>query len=952
MTDPRPTGEVTLEQLVGLSDKARLAAVNAMAHPAEELCRFGEATEKLAHTDVAAAVAASAALEATAKSLGNPKALARVRRARILALCSSGAFEDALALSQVSRVDAVAAGESIEAARALIAQMQPLLVRGRAEEALAAGSTARDELLALDEPILAARVEINLGNINRAIGQPERALACLDSAASVLATQPDLAANIANARGESLLLLDRFGEARQAFTSALAQYAPQGGLHAAITEGNIADVAARQGLYQESLERFAHARAQLGDAPSGHAARMLVEEGEVFEMLGVADVSGERFAKGLAEFDRLGMAYEALRASLGQARALAFAGEAATSATCFGAAADRAQSLGNEAERSRALLQQASALARDGRVGEARKTLGRVAAGSLNAPLDRVMVHFHASVVAEREGVLATAMSEIDCALEHAAVAQVAPVQAEALTQRAYLLRRTARPMDAIRDARRAVSLVEHMRGTLRAERTRSGLLGRRLGAYEELVASLIADGSPDSLNEAFRVAEQAKSRALLDRMRQAIDEPRQSGNGPRSEELRSLRAKLDSVYSRIAGEAGGGLRFGLADSSREEIAVLEAKISAIEAEDLRGGWQSHRSMSQGDVASVAADLPYRTAMVAYYRARGHWMAFVLSAGEAQAVQLGCDDHSLAEAVERVGFQLRQGLVKGTTQSAQRRARLLENAAGALSHLSELIWSPVAHLLSDFRDIVVVPHGILHTVPFHALVQHATNGKIRYVAEDHAIAYAPSAGVWASLTARHRESAGVDQLSVTRVIGVPDETAPCIGDEAKSVASIVGDPHPLIGAEATVATVKKVLAESQTTHLACHGFFLPEAPRASGLKLADGWLTARDIAELPCTPATVVLSGCETAASRVRDGDELLGLAGAFLGNSTTQLVATLWPIHDGTAAEAMTSFHRRRAEPTRKNASGVLRDLSLELLDRHPHPAHWAPFVTIGVSS
>jgi len=945
MTAPGYASRLSLSEFVALAEKPRLVVLHAMAAPAAAICDYGDSVERLASTDVTVALATAEILESTAKLLGDARALARVRRARVLTLSYAGAYVDALALAELSRSEALVAGEKIEAARALIAQMQPLLVTGRAEEALVAGQTACSELLALGEPVLAARVDINLGNIHKALGQPARALACLDVAAAVLASQPELAAHIAIARGESLLLLDRFDEARSAYRSSLKFFAsPTGevGMVEAVVEGNLAEIAARQGGYQEALEGFARARTALGSAPNAHAARLLVEEGEVFEMLGVVDVAGDRFAKGVAEFDRLGMAYESLRASVGQGRVLESVGELASAAECFGRAAQRADELGNATQRSRALLQQASSLARAGSTGAARIALERVDQSSLVGPIDRVMARLHASIVAERAGSLATAMAEIDTAVEQAAVAAVKPIQAEVFTHKATLLRRTARPADAARFARRAVDLVEQMRGSLQAERTRAGLLGRRLGAYEELVVALVADGSSVALEEAFFVAERAKSRVLLDRMRTVLDEPGIARVGPHAMELMALRRKLEGLYARIVTDSNKDIRFSLTDGVRGDITQIESRIGALEGERVSADLKPFCNGTLSDMNAIVQSLTAKSGLVSYFRARGQWLAFVHAGGTTSVVELACNDHSLADALGRVGFQFRRALARG----ANLRPKLVQDALGSLDRLSDLVWSQIAPMLHGLSDIVVVPHGPLHTVPFHAL-RHAG----RFVIEDHAVGYSPSAGVWADLVAREPRAS---HTKGTRVVGVPDAAAPCIENEARAVAEIVGDPNPLIGSSATCSEVKRVLSECDSVHLACHGFFLPEAPLASGLKLADGWLTARDIAELPQTPTTVVLSGCETAASAVRDGDELMGLAGAFLGGGTTQLVATLWPIQDATSAGAMTAFHKGSADVNgiKPCATRVLRESSLTLMERTLHPAHWAPFITIGASS
>ncbi len=926
---------LTLRDVLAMERQARAKVLAARADASDLLVSWGDEAERLASSDAAEALVATEMLVDMAQGLANARACARVRRAHAVAQAHNGSFHGALATAVTARQDAVAAGERVEAARLLLAQMHPLLLTGKPEEAIRAGTLARDELRACSEVELAARVDINLANVHKAQGRAHLALECLDAAARELTQHADLSAHIDNARGESFFLLDQFAQARTAFASALAHFSRSGGFAAAVVEGNLADVAARQGEYQEALDRFTRAREQLGDAPSGHAARMLAEEGEVFEMLGIPAVATERYAMGIAQYDHFGMGFEALRTVLARGRVLEAQGDAERGAEAFADAASRAQSLGQSTMRALALLQRASTLARAGRVHEARESIDAVDRDCLVSPLDRAMWHVHRAIVAERAGTLDAALADADAAVSCADESGVVPIQADALALRALVLRRLGRSTDAAVSARRGVGLVERLRGSLHAEQARAGLLGRRLAAYEELVTALLADGSAESATEAFCVAEQARSRTLLDRMRQAIgDRPAAGDCGA---DVLHLREQLEALYVRVARDAQSGTRSGLPEALRSEIVATESRLS--QAEDQWSVTHASRAAVRPslDPSLIQSSVPDDTALVSYYQARGRWMAFVTTNHGIKAIPLECDDTILSEAIGRLGFQLRRGLVFGSDV----RPRAVADAMACLAHLSSVLWAPVAPHVEGIARVSVLPYGALHAVPFHAL---GVNGKL--VVATHEVTYAPSAGVWSSLRARQCSPLGVGR---TRVVGVPDPAAPCIAQEAEAVARWVGDHAPLLGSAATVERVKECLLEADAVHVACHGFFLPEAPRASGLKLADGWLTARDIAGLERTPESVVLSGCETAATAVRGGDELMGIATAFLGNTTAQLLATLWPIHDGSAAIAMTRLYALSGSGNRESAARAAQHLTLELMERTPHPAHWAPFALIG---
>jgi CHAT domain-containing protein len=76
-------------------------------------------------------------------------------------------------------------------------------------------------------------------------------------------------------------------------------------------------------------------------------------------------------------------------------------------------------------------------------------------------------------------------------------------------------------------------------------------------------------------------------------------------------------------------------------------------------------------------------------------------------------------------------------------------------------------------------------------------------------------------------------------------------------------------------------------------------------------------------------------------------GDEILGLARAFLGAGVATLVVSQWLVQDATTAELMESWYRRLRDGEERTAA--LRAAQLEIKERHPHPYYWAPFILIG---
>jgi CHAT domain-containing protein len=168
--------------------------------------------------------------------------------------------------------------------------------------------------------------------------------------------------------------------------------------------------------------------------------------------------------------------------------------------------------------------------------------------------------------------------------------------------------------------------------------------------------------------------------------------------------------------------------------------------------------------------------------------------------------------------------------------------------------------------------------------------------------------------------------------------------APLLGTDAADT---------LVGPEATADRVVRAIGQAGVVHLACHARFDPGTPLGSGVRLADRWLTVRDIYALRLNADHVTLSGCETGRSLVRAGDELMGLLRGFFAAGAKSLLASLWRVDDESAAEIMSSFYSfwQKDPGAQRSKAAALREAQLEGLARRPHPAFWAPFRLIGRS-
>jgi CHAT domain-containing protein len=244
--------------------------------------------------------------------------------------------------------------------------------------------------------------------------------------------------------------------------------------------------------------------------------------------------------------------------------------------------------------------------------------------------------------------------------------------------------------------------------------------------------------------------------------------------------------------------------------------------------------------------------------------------------------------------------------------------------------------------------LLVVPHGVLHYVPFAAL--RSPDG--RWLAEDFALSTLPSASVL-----RYLGDKGTGASDRALVVGNPDLGAGLALRWAERETRIIGQREPgvttvLTRGDATETRVKTLIEGAGLIHFATHGELSETDPLSSALLLVpggseDGRLEVRELFGLDLHARLVVLSACETGLGKLSRGDELVGLQRAFLYAGTPAVVTTLWKVDDRASYELMRAFYDRLKG---EGPVEALRHAQLDTLRAFPHPFAWAAFGLAGL--
>jgi CHAT domain-containing protein/tetratricopeptide (TPR) repeat protein len=516
-------------------------------------------------------------------------------------------------------------------------------------------------------------------------------------------------------------------------------------------------------------------------------------------------------------------------------------------------------------------------------------------------------------------GRLADGLAAADKALELARGSGVVDRILPALQVRASALQKLGRGEEALADAREQIAGLERLRAELVPDDfMKRGFADQHQAVFELTIELLSGQGRH---RDALETAEQARARAFLDLLATRNAGSAVTAPAASADEIVATARRLGStVLSYFVGDEALFIWVVTAEGAvhGQRVAVSADRVWALVRE------------TRGALSDAGARRPR---------------------GEEEAATL----------VTRGGGRL---LVGGGGTRAWRQ-------------LHELLITPVRAQLprGAGRLLTIVPHGPLFLLSFAAL----RTAEGRYLIEDQALHYAPSAAVL-QMTATKARAAGVSGRRVFMADpgAFPEEAGrplpPLPGTRREVKASVEqlkgGDNVVLTGGDATEANLRRLAQGAGLLHFATHGVVRDERPLESFLALNrdaaggdDGRLTVQDIYGLDLQASLVVLSACRTGLGQL-SSDGIVGLTRAFFYAGTPSVVATLWDVADEPTFRLVSGFYARlgvapdKARALRAAQVSMLRALragevkvptAAAPVTLPEHPVLWAGFVLVG---
>jgi CHAT domain-containing protein/Tfp pilus assembly protein PilF len=469
-----------------------------------------------------------------------------------------------------------------------------------------------------------------------------------------------------------------------------------------------------------------------------------------------------------------------------------------------------------------------------------------------------------------------------------------------------------------------------------------------RLAPYEGMIRVLLKEKAEGNVSKAFSCAEQAKSRSFLDAL--ALQENR--GKSPEDKAVLEKDREFQAAILQLRNK--GTIEELKKVQEQYEEFIKEVKLQRSEISSLI-------SVNPVPAEKLQTLLDQDSTLLEYYTSKDTLYAWLLTKDDIKVYEVALKEKDLEKKVDEfllpnisnrsrkaapvITLAVDEDYQKETTEEERTKNR--ERFSQVASDFYEIFMAPMEKDIKT-EKLIIVPHGVLHKIPFAAL----TDGS-KYLVDKYAISVLPAASIVEFLIKKRKpEKEKLLTLANPKTDYVPLDFAE---QEGQTISALFPQKEFYLRENATETTAKEKASDFNVIHFATHGEFNDKQPLQSGLLFAkdeknDGFLQVHEIFGMDLKNANLVtLSACETALSKIQGGDDLVGLSRGFIYAGTPSLLATLWNVDDESTSILMQNFYKNWQKGMSKPEALRQAQIVLKSMPQYKHPFYWAPFVMIG---
>lgn len=437
-------------------------------------------------------------------------------------------------------------------------------------------------------------------------------------------------------------------------------------------------------------------------------------------------------------------------------------------------------------------------------------------------------------------------------------------------------------------------------------------------------------------LERAFEYAEQSKASVLKDILAQRSLAER----FPEDSLLRKEQA-LSRQQETVINKLVRAQLTGKQDAVQHHIETLNTIYPELKSlREKTGKKYGHGEFRDVSVVGLQEKLrEEKAAMIVYFSGKKHLYVFLFSED-----RIALERISVTSDHEEV---LRRFISFFDSPSA------IHNAVSSYTETAHHLYKKLipGHSLSA-GNLVIVPDGLLHFIPFEALLTEPAPGStyttMPYLVKQQQIVYNTSAAFYLN-TGQNRKTGKL--LGIFPIFENSPYELRYSKEEAENIRNLTNADF-LTGKNATRANFLHRAEQYDIIHLSTHAgggdFTVP-----ASVEFYDDTMLLHELYAMRLKPELVVLSACETGIGKLQKGEGVMSIARGFQYAGAEKLLFSLWQVNDRATARIMTSFYKNYTKNNAASAANhqskisYLENESIPAIQKSPY--YWSGFVYYG---